>query len=68
MFIWNLLIILLVSIPNLYFECERFSSNKSAKFEKNPQKLFALSLELKETTPFFSNDILDCFSFLEGIP
>ena len=26
--------------------------NESAKFEKNLQKVFALSFELKETTPF----------------
>ena len=34
-------------IPNLFFERGSFRINESAKFEKNQQKLFALSFELK---------------------
>ena len=45
-----------------------FCSIESAKYEKNLQKVFALCAELKETTPFCFNDILDCIAPLEGIP
>ena len=52
-----------VLILNLFFGHGSFCS-ESAKFEKNLQKIFALSLELKEITPFFFNDILDCLPSL----
>ena len=51
---------LVVLIPNLFFGGGRFSSNESAKFEKNRQKVFAFFFRSKETAPFFFNDILDC--------
>ena len=35
--------------------------------QKKVQKVFALPFELKETTPFSFNDILDYHSPLEGI-
>ena len=50
---------LVVLIPNLFFGGGRFSSNESAKFEKNRQKVFAFFFRSKETAPFFFNDILD---------
>ena len=58
---------LVVLIPNLFFGGGRFSSNESAKFEKNRQKLFAFFFRSKETAPFFFNDILDCLPSSKGI-
>ena len=54
--------------PKFIFGRGSFSSNESAKLEGNLQKVFPLSFELKEPTPFSFNDILDYFSPLEGIP
>ena len=51
----------------LYFGRGRFCSSEYAKFEKNLQKAFALSFELRETAPFSFNDNLDCLPPLEGI-
>ena len=58
----------MVLIPNLLFQHGSSSSNESAKFEKNLQKIFAFFFESKETTPFSFNDILDCLRPLNGIP
>ena len=58
---------LVVLIPNLFFGGGRFSSNESAKFEKNRQKVFAFFFRSKETAPFFFNDILECLPSLKGI-
>ena len=55
-------------IPNQFFGSEIFCSNEFAEFEKNLQKIFAFFFESNETTLFSSNDILDCFPYLEGIP
>ena len=53
---------------NLFFGRRSFCSNESAKFEKNVQKVFALFFELKETTSFPFNEILDYIPLLEDIP
>ena len=55
-------------IPNQFFGSKIFCSNEFAEFEKNLQKIFAFFFESNETTLFSSNDILDCFPYLEGIP
>ena len=53
----------MVLIPISFFGQGRFCSNESAKFEKDLEKIFAFFFELRETTPFSLNDILD-FLFL----
>ena len=49
----------MVMIPNLLSGTGSFSSNESAKFEKNLQKIFAFFFGSKKTAPFSFNDILD---------
>ena len=47
---------------------EAFVVMNLLNLRKTFKKVFALSFELKETTPFSFNDILDCLHSLEGIP
>ena len=56
-----------VLIPNLIFGRGNICSNKSIKIQKNQQKVFPSSFEVKETTPFCFN-ILGYLPPLEGTP
>ena len=51
--------------PHIHFEStcntlQFLQQRESAMFEKNLQKIFILSFELKETALFSFKDILDC--------